>query len=108
MGHWQNSKERILNTKASQDRRTVVLDIETVALDPSDEKGALDALRGRIICICMLIDDGETATEIALCDDDERFMVAEFWNTLKPGDVVVGHNVLEFDLLFIRQRSWIL
>lgn len=108
MSHWQKSNERNPGTKASQHRRTVVLDIETVTLDPADETGALDALRGRIVCIGMLIDDGENVTEIALCDDNESFMVAEFWNTLKRGDVIVGHNVLEFDLLFIRQRSWIL
>ncbi|MGC2173102.1 MAG: DUF2130 domain-containing protein [Candidatus Sulfotelmatobacter sp.] len=48
MSHWQKSTEQIPGTKASQDRRTVVLDIETVTLDPADETGALDALRGRI------------------------------------------------------------
>ncbi|MGO9083898.1 MAG: ribonuclease H-like domain-containing protein [Candidatus Sulfotelmatobacter sp.] len=108
MSHWQKSTEQIPGTKASQDRRTVVLDIETVTLDPADETGALDALRGRIVCIGMLIDDGENVTEIALCDDNEGSMIAEFWNTLKRSDVIVGHNVLEFDLLFIRQRGWIL
>ena len=39
-------------------RRNVVLDIETISLDPLDSKGALSALAGRIVCICMLFDDG--------------------------------------------------
>jgi predicted PolB exonuclease-like 3'-5' exonuclease len=108
MDHKQKSKEQIASTHASRDRRIVVLDIETVALDPNEDKGALDALRGRIVCIGMLIDDGETVNEIALSDENERVMITEFWNMIKPSDVVVGHNVLEFDLLFIRQRSWIL
>jgi hypothetical protein len=51
-------------------RRTVVLDIETVALDPCQEKGALDAMIGRVVCIGMLIDDGEVATEITLAGED--------------------------------------
>lgn len=108
MGDKQKSKEQIGSTRGSPDRRIVALDIETVALDPAEEKGALDAQRGRIVCIGMLIDDGKTVTEIALSDDDERLMIADFWNKIKPSDVFVGHNVLEFDLPFIRQRSWIL
>jgi len=89
-------------------RRTVVLDIETAALDHGDEKGALDAMSGRVVCIGMLIDDGQIVTEITLADEDERRLITEFWRTIAPSDVLVGHNVLDFDLRFLRQRSWIL
>jgi hypothetical protein len=58
--------------------RTVVLDIETVSLDPTDEKGALDAMSGRVVCIGMLIDDQEGITEITLADQDERRLITEF------------------------------
>jgi len=92
----------------THNRRTVVLDIETVALDPNNEKGALDAMSGRVVCIGMLIDDLQTVTEITLADDDERWLVTEFWRTVAPTDVIVGHNIQEFDLRFLRQRSWIL
>jgi DNA polymerase elongation subunit (family B) len=91
-----------------QRSRVVVLDIETVALDPNDEKGALDAMSGRVVCIGMLIDDGQIVTEITLADKDERQLITEFWRTVAPSDVLVGHNVLEFDVRFLRQRSWIL
>ncbi len=95
-------------SQATADRRTVVLDIETVALDPSQEKGALDAMSGRVVCIGMLTDDGEVATEIMLASEDEHVLVSGFWNTVRPSDVLVGHNVLDFDIQFLRQRSWIL
>ncbi|MGA8607813.1 MAG: hypothetical protein WB616_13075 [Candidatus Sulfotelmatobacter sp.] len=38
MNYQRKSHEPIGGTKASADRRTVVLDIETVALDPTDER----------------------------------------------------------------------
>lgn len=91
-----------------QHSRVVAVDIETVALDTNDDRGALDALTGRIVCIGMLIDDQEAITEITLADEDERQLITEFWRTIVPGDVVVGHNILDFDLRFLRQRSWIL
>lgn len=99
---------RIGTIEDPHNRRTVVLDIETVALDPNDEKGALDAMSGRIVCIGMLIDDGQIVTEITLADEDERRLITEFWRTIAAGDVLVGHNILDFDLRFLRQRSWIL
>ena len=108
MDYKRKSNQQIGGTQASADRRTVVLDIETVALDPSQEKGALDALTGRVVCVGMLIDDGEVATEIMLAGEDERLLISEFWNALRPGDVIVGHNVMDFDINFLRQRSWIL
>ena len=91
-----------------QRSRVVVVDIETVALDTNDDRGALDALTGRIVCIGMLIDDGQIVTEITLADEDERRLITEFWRTIAPSDVLVGHNILDFDLRFLRQRSWIL
>jgi 3'-5' exonuclease len=108
MNRNQISKGQISWGQAAAGRRTVVLDIETVAHDPSQEKGALDAMTGRVVCIGMLIDDGEVATEIALAGEDEQILVSGFWNTVRPGDVIVGHNVLDFDLQFLRQRSWVL
>jgi predicted PolB exonuclease-like 3'-5' exonuclease len=88
-------------------QRTVAMDIETVSLS-SDEKGALSAITGRIVCICLLEDDGCAIREIAITGEDERQVIIEFWNTIRPTDILVGHNVLGFDLPFIRQRSWIL
>ncbi len=47
-----------MRIKPTPTRRNVVLDIETLSLDPVDSKGALSALAGRIVCIGMLFDDG--------------------------------------------------
>jgi hypothetical protein len=79
-----------------------------VSLNPGDPKGELDALTGRIVCIGLLFDDGESVTEAALLDHDERRILEGFWKAIRPTDVLAGHNILEFDLPFIRQRSWIL
>jgi uncharacterized protein YprB with RNaseH-like and TPR domain len=95
------------NFAATQYRRIVVLDIETVTLDPVNAKGALDALTGRIVCAGLLFDDGKTLVEQALLEEDEPNLLVKIWGSLKPTDAIVGHNVLEFDMPFIRQRSWI-
>src|SRR5262245_52367735 len=97
-----------MKLQASQFRRVVVMDIETVALDPSDEKGALEALNGRVACVGLLFDDGREITEVALTDEDESSLIKAFWNVIRPTDVLIGHNLIEFDLMFLRQRSWIL
>lgn len=96
------------NLQAAPYRRIVALDIETVTLDPNVPKGALDALTGRIVCIGVLIDDGSTLKELAIASEDEAKILADFWSTVRPTDLFVGHNILDFDLCFIRQRSWIL
>src|SRR4051794_18469544 len=94
--------------KPTQQNRHVVLDIETVTTNPDNEKGALTALCGRIVCICLLVDDGQSISERTLISQDERWLLEELWEDLRPSDIFVGHNILEFDLPFIRQRSWIL
>src|SRR5581483_9971709 len=97
-----------IKMRALSSRRLVVLDIETVSLNPVDPKGALDALNGRVVCIGTLIDDGENVVERTFTDRDERRLLSDFWDIIQPADLLIGHNVLEFDLPFIRQRCWIL
>lgn len=89
-------------------RRNVFLDIETIPLDPADEKGALSAATGRIVCICLLIDDGHDIVEQTFIDTDEEYLLSSFWSMLRPTDVFIGFNILGFDWPFVRQRSWIL
>jgi len=55
----------------------------------------------------MLIDDGAHLAELAIAGEDEAHILTEFWGTIHPTDVLIGHNALEFDIPFIRQRSWI-
>lgn len=92
----------------SVQRRTVVVDIETVSLDATDDQGALNALRGCVVCIGVLVDDGIAVTATTFAGEDERGIIGNFWSVLKPNDLLVGHNVLDFDLPFLQQRSWIL
>jgi hypothetical protein len=56
-------------------RRNMFIDIETVALNPEDEKGALSAATGRVVCVGLLIDDGHTIDEATLIDADERCLL---------------------------------
>ena len=95
------------NFAATKYRRIVVLDIETVTLDPLNAKGALDAMTGRIVCVGLLFDDGKTQVEETILEEDEPELLTKLWNSLKPTDAIVGHNALEFDVPFIKQRSWI-
>jgi predicted PolB exonuclease-like 3'-5' exonuclease len=97
-----------MHFRSTQDRRVVVLDIETVAVDANTSRGALDAMSGRVVCMGLLVDDGLRLQEIAIAAEDEIQILKEFWNTIRPSDLMVGHNVIDFDLNFIRQRSWIL
>jgi 3'-5' exonuclease len=97
-----------MRIKPAPSRRNVVLDIETVALDPNDPKGALSAISGRVVCICLLIDDGSHMKEVTIIGQDESGLLRNFWAHMQPSDVFVGHNVWGYDLPFLRQRSWIL
>lgn len=59
---------------------------------------------GRIFCISYAIDDGEVDS----ISGDEKEMLEKFWQIAKDIDKFVGHNILDFDLKFIMQRSIIL
>jgi hypothetical protein len=89
-------------------RRLAVIDIETVSIDPADDRGALDAMSGRIVCIGILFDDGQKIELAPIADLDETALLTRFWQTIRDTDLLIGHNILGFDLMFIRQRSWIL
>lgn len=59
---------------------------------------------GRIFCICYAIDDGPVES----LSGDEKEMLEKFWKLVSDVDQFIGHNILEFDLKFIVQRSIIL
>lgn len=96
-----------MNLKPTPDRANVFLDVETTTLDNDNPNGALSALTGRIVCVCTLRDDGTHLTEQTFIGRDEAQLLQGFWRSLKPSDTLIGHNALNFDLTFIRQRSWI-
>lgn len=59
---------------------------------------------GRIICISYAFNNEPVET----LKGDERKIIEEFWKIAPKVDLFIGHNILQFDLVFIRQRSIIL
>lgn len=112
-------------------RRIITIDIETLPTGEPFEsrlfweteeefrKTACDANLGRILCIgyCeqnaagKVIEHGCFGYRAATEDfeADERIILAEFWQFLRgfdtKQDLIIGHNILDFDLPFIMQRS---
>ncbi|MBU1102482.1 ribonuclease H-like domain-containing protein [Patescibacteria group bacterium] len=68
------------------------------------EEFSFDGTFGRILCIAYAIDDGPMEV---LCSDDagEAAMLGKFWEIAGICDLFIGHNVMDFDLRFIYQRS---
>jgi predicted PolB exonuclease-like 3'-5' exonuclease len=65
-------------------------------------KTSFDGSFGRIICIGYAIDDNPTE---CLYGEDEAEMLRKFWELAKSAELFIGHNVMDFDLRFIYQRS---
>jgi DNA polymerase elongation subunit (family B) len=72
---------------------------------------------GRILCIGLLVESEEPRAPVVLgwaeaadrFQEDEPALLRDFWGVLRDfeahRDLVIGHNVLDFDLRFIYQRS---
>jgi predicted PolB exonuclease-like 3'-5' exonuclease len=98
------------------------LDIETVPTDRSlEESGllqaqmqldeaelikklSLSAMTAKIICLCYAIEP-PTDSEVQVLEGDEIEILKNFWQLAADCDLFVGHNILDFDLRFIYQRS---
>jgi len=63
---------------------------------------AFDGSFGIIVCIGYAIDDGEANV---LHNKEEKIMLKEFWEIAKDANLFIGHNIMDFDLRFIYQRS---
>lgn len=64
---------------------------------------SFDGSFGRILCIGYAIDDNPAQ---CLCDDkDEAKMLQEFWKIAENSNLFIGHNIIDFDMRFIYQRS---
>lgn len=83
---------------------------------------ALRGSLGRLLCIGLAVDDGERAFVPCVCGQDsltqkfhadEARTLQQFWSYLRrinfdcEQDLLVGHNILGFDLPFLYQRSMI-
>ncbi len=56
---------------------------------------------GRILCIAYAMNENETQ----ILTGDEEKILKDFWEIAKKADLFIGHNVMDFDLRFIIQRS---
>ena len=73
-------------------------DFEQYLLDTT-----FDGAFGRILCIGYAVND--EATEVLYEDGDEKKMLEKFWELAKDANLFIGHNVIDFDMRFIYQRS---
>lgn len=64
-------------------------------------QSSLDGSFGRIFCVGVAIDD----EPIDCLAGDEKEILKKFWDMAKDVDIFVGHNIFDFDLRFIYQRS---
>ena len=59
-----------------------------------------------MLCIAYAVNDDDTRV---ICNpDNEKKTLEDFWFVARQIDLFVGHNIMEFDLRFLLQRSIIL
>ena len=98
------------------------LDIETVPTDLSlQENGLLEAqiqlneaelikklslsaATAKILCICYAVEP-PGGGEVLTLQGEETEMIRAFWKLATDCNLFIGHNILDFDLRFIYQRS---
>jgi 3'-5' exonuclease len=102
--------------------RICFFDIETVPTDRSlEENGlllpqiqlgeaellkklSLSAATAKILCIGYAIEP-PVDSEVQVLEGEETEIIKSFWQLAADCDLFVGHNILDFDLRFIYQRS---
>jgi len=102
--------------------KTIFLDIETVPTERSlEENGLFDAqmkldetdlikrlslsaATAKILCLCYAIEPAVNA-EVQVLQGEETEIIKGFWKLALECNLFVGHNILDFDLRFIYQRS---
>jgi len=89
---------KFLHEKKIKKNKAEKKDFEQYLLETS-----FDGAFGRILCIGYAINDEQT--EIIHEDNNEKRMLEKFWEVANSSDLFIGHNVMDFDLRFIYQRS---
>jgi len=103
-------------------QRILFFDIETVPTEHGFKHGkprgpeepeeqyikrlSLSALTARVLCIGYALEPPPDAP-VEILSGEEAVILKEFWGLVERADLYVGHNVLDFDLKFIVQRSTI-
>jgi len=82
------------------------------AVEKAMEKTTFDGAMNHVICIGFAFDDEEPKTLTAKNVNEEAKILKAFHEIIKDrvlwGDTFIGHNVAQFDLRVIRQRSIVL
>src|SRR3989344_4567027 len=69
-------------------------------------KTSFDGGFGRVLCIAYALND--ESAEVLCNDGNEKKTLEQFWDIAKDCSLFVGHNIMDFDLRFIYQRSIVL
>ena len=94
------AKKNLFENLALSDMKMIVFDIETTSLDPED---------GEILSIGILgnykFSNGEN-TYFCKNEPSEKYLLMDFIDFMREEDpdIVIGHNVFEFDIPFIESR----
>lgn len=114
-------KLRYLHERSLEKKRRKLVDNDSLAegdLKPEESfesfvnRTGFDGAFGRIACIALAVGDSPVHV-YSNCDKktntlDEKKTLEKFWEIAAKCDLFVGHNVMDFDMRFIYQRSWIL
>src|SRR5688572_27227442 len=77
-----------------------------IQLDEADlvKKLSLSAATAKIFCLCYAIEP-PSGSPVETLQGDEPEIIKGFWKLAADCNLFVGHNILDFDLRFIYQRS---
>ena len=77
-----------------------------IQLDEAEllKKLSLSAVTAKIICICYAVEP-PVGCEVQALQGEETEIINAFWKLAADCNLFVGHNILDFDLRFIYQRS---
>ncbi len=68
------------------------------------KKLSLSAATAKIICLCYAIEPSVSGA-IEVLQGEETDIIKGFWKIVPDCNLFVGHNILDFDMRFIYQRS---
>ena len=77
-----------------------------IKLDEAEllKKLSLSAATARILCLAYAIDP-PADSPVNVLEGEEKTIIQNFWKLALDVNLFVGHNILDFDLRFIWQRS---
>jgi predicted PolB exonuclease-like 3'-5' exonuclease len=68
------------------------------------KKLSLSAVTAKIICLCYTIEPSLSGA-VEVLQGEETDIIKNFWKIVPDCNLFVGHNILDFDMRFIYQRS---